>query len=100
LMVLEAALPASSGEELWEIAADGAATLRGAFPSLPAGATGVQGYSSKLDGCGALVQIGYGVATFEDVIVRREVGGASELVYTETSNPLVKIHISGLVTGP
>jgi hypothetical protein len=35
-----------------------------------------------------------------DAIVRREIGGVSEVVYTEANDPHVKIHISGLLTGP
>jgi len=37
---------------------------------------------------------------FQDIIVRRELSGASQTVFDEAANPLVKIHISGLVTGP
>jgi hypothetical protein len=37
---------------------------------------------------------------FVDVIVRQEVGGTSDVVYSEATNPVVKIHVSTLITGP
>ena len=54
----------------------------------------------RLDKSGAFFQIGRGQGDFEDIIVRRDMQGGSEVVYTETTTPLVKIHISGLITGP
>ncbi|WP_437626529.1 hypothetical protein [Sorangium sp. So ce1151] len=36
----------------------------------------------------------------KDLVVRREIGGASEVVHTEESEPLVRNHGSRLVTGP
>ncbi|MGK3999935.1 hypothetical protein [Sorangium sp. So ce1024] len=102
LLVLEAERPAEDGgsQELWEVDGDGAAARLGAFPPLPAGAVHVSAYTSKLDGCGALLQFGGGPGLLEDIIVRRDIGGASEVVYTEAIEPLVKIHVSALVTGP
>ncbi|WP_233561876.1 hypothetical protein [Sorangium cellulosum] len=49
---------------------------------------------------GALLQLGQGPMVLQDVIVRREIGGSSVVVYDEADGPLVQIHISGLVTGP
>ncbi|KYF96700.1 hypothetical protein BE17_31850 [Sorangium cellulosum] len=102
LLVLESEHPTDDGgsQELWEVDGDGAATRLGAFPPLPAGAMQVSAYTSKLDGCGALLQFGGGPGVLEDVIVRRHIDGASEVVYTEATAPLVKIHVSALVTGP
>ncbi|HTN88377.1 MAG TPA: hypothetical protein VL242_32070, partial [Sorangium sp.] len=102
LLVLESEHPTDDGgsQELWEVDGDGAATRLGAFPPLPAGAMQVSAYTSKLDGCGALLQFGGGPGVLEDVIVRRHIDGASEVVYTEARAPLVKIHVSALVTGP
>ncbi|KYF60541.1 hypothetical protein BE11_11725 [Sorangium cellulosum] len=102
LLVLESERPTDDGssQELWQVDGDGAATRLGAFPPLPAGAVQVSAYTSKLDGCGALLQFGGGTGVLEDVIVRRHIGGASEVVYTEAADPLVKIHVSSLFTGP
>lgn len=86
--------------ELWEIGADGVATKLGDYPPLPAGADYTYGYTSKLDACGAVLQFGSGPIVFEDIIVRREIGGASAVVYDEATKPAVKIHISSLFTGP
>jgi hypothetical protein len=89
--------------ELWQIDATGIATLIGAYPPLPAGYTVQPWFAHRhhaLEPTGALLQIGEGPMVFQDVIVRREVGGASTVVYDEATNPVVQIHISGLVTGP
>ena len=37
---------------------------------------------------------------FQDIIVRRTLSGESQTVLDEALDPLVKIHISALVTGP
>ncbi|WP_437732144.1 hypothetical protein [Sorangium sp. So ce1335] len=102
LLVLESERPTEDGssQELWEIDGRGAAKRLGAFPPLPAGAVQVSAATSKLDGCGALLQFGGGTGLLEDIIVRRDIGGASEVVYTEAADPLVKIHVSALFTGP
>ncbi|WP_438024275.1 hypothetical protein [Sorangium sp. So ce233] len=102
LLVLESERPTDDGssQELWQVDGDGAATRLGAFPPLPPGAVHVSAYTSKLDGCGALLQFGGGTGVLEDVIVRRHIGGVSEVVYTEAADPLVKIHVSSLFTGP
>jgi hypothetical protein len=49
---------------------------------------------------GVLFEMGDDRATVDDVIVRREIGGATEVVYTEADLPNVKIHISAFVSGP
>ncbi|WP_437957535.1 hypothetical protein WME76_40490 [Sorangium sp. So ce119] len=93
----------SGAVELWQIDATGTATLIGPYPPVPAGYT-VQPFfphrHHALEATGALLQIGEGPMVFQDVIVRREIGGSSAVVYDEAKGPLVQIHISGLVTGP
>jgi hypothetical protein len=86
-------------EELWELDATGAMKLRGRYPPAPP-STREQDFQAQLEPGGALVQFAAGMATFEDVIIRRTIEGSSEVVYTEARGPLVKIHISGLITGP
>lgn len=53
-----------------------------------------------LEAMGALLQFGEGPMVFQDVIVRREIGESSVMVYDEANGPLVQSHISVLVTGP
>ncbi|WP_165373463.1 hypothetical protein [Sorangium cellulosum] len=102
LLVLEAERSTDDGssQELWEVDGGGKVTRLGAFPPLPAEAEQVSAHTSKLDACGALLQFGGGAGGFEDVIVRREIGGSSEVVYTEAADPMVKIRVSSLLTGP
>ena len=57
-------------------------------------------YSAKLDGCGGLVFFASGPDVFQDIIVRLDLSGSSQIVFDEATEPLVKIHISALVTGP
>jgi hypothetical protein len=84
--------------DLWQIDPSGQATKTGSYPAVPAGVTAGDG---KLDGCGALLQMGSdGGPAFHDVIVRRELPATSAVVYTEANNPAVKIHASYLITGP
>ncbi|WP_437751607.1 hypothetical protein [Sorangium sp. So ce1389] len=92
--------PEDGRQELWEVDGAGNATQLGAFPPIPADLLYVFATSSKLDACGGLVQIGHAAELAIDVIVRREIGGTSEVVYTETTDPRVKLHGSSLVTGP
>lgn len=99
-LVAEDPGPDQSGAELWSVDGTGAATLEGVYPPLPAGAKWPKLYSSKLDGCRTLLHFASGPEVFQDIIVRRELSGASETVYDEAADPLVKIHISALVTGP
>lgn len=83
--------------ELWHVAPNGVAQSIGLYPQLP---PDHQAGKGVLDGCGSLYQIGSGPEIFVDLILLREIGGATEIVYTEMMDPLVKIHISWLVTGP
>jgi hypothetical protein len=83
--------------ELWHVGVDGVATSLGLYPQVP---PDHQAGKGVLDGCGGLYQITYGPEVFVDLILRREIGGDTETVYTEKMDPLVKIHISSLVTGP
>lgn len=96
------ALPGASmtnPPELWKVDENGVATKVGDYPALPANVTAR--FSSKLDRDGALFEMASDTSvSFRDVIVRRKVAGTSDVVYTEASNPRVKIHISDLVTGP
>ena len=84
--------------ELWEIDASATATLRGEYPPFPSGLT--QSVEQQLLPNGVLFEMGYDRKTVDDVIVRREIGGASEVVYTEADLPNVKIHISAFLSGP
>lgn len=85
--------------ELWKVTRTGTTTLLGTYPSLPARAR--QPSSSRLDAAGNLFQFARDSDLgFNDLIVRRDLTGGSTIVYDEQTNPLVKIHISALVTGP
>ncbi len=84
--------------ELWHVDPEGAAASLGSYGDLPMGYH--DAFGTKLDGCGGLYQFAYGPAAFEDVIVRRHIGRPTEIIYTEAGDPVVKIHISGLLTGP
>lgn len=89
--------------ELWRVDGEtGSSSLVGAYPALPSGARRVYVGEADiaLDGRNRLYQVGLGPGTFEDIIVRRTTGGDSEVVYTETTDPVVKLHISAIVTGP
>lgn len=85
--------------ELWFIGQDGSATLEGTYPPVPAHTTA--GYRKLLDGNGRLFEQGRdNRQVVRDIIIRRTIDGASEVVYDETNNPTVKLHISYLFTGP
>jgi hypothetical protein len=90
--------PAGTENELWLVDGTGSASQVGVYPALAPGVT-LRTSPARLDGDGALFEIGY-LADYVDVIVRRSVAGASEMVYTEADKPTVQIHISSLVTGP
>jgi len=94
------ALGGSGGAaQLWKISTSGAAQLVGDYPPYPPMISAR--YDSKLDGSGRLFSMASDNSeTFLDVIVRRELGKSTEVIYSEKSDPLVKIHISYLVTGP
>jgi hypothetical protein len=83
---------------LWHVDVDGAAANHGTFPSVPDGYNLVFEYA--LDGCNVLYQVGHGPEVFNDVILRRPMGGETEVVYTEETDPVVKMHGSRLITGP
>ena len=70
----------------------------GGYPDLLAGLT--SRYNYRLDSAGRLFFFASLSNSFTDVIVRSEVGGESKIAYSEADRPLVKIHISSLVTGP
>lgn len=84
---------------LWHVAADGEATWLEIYPPAPVGHT-AHDYAAALDGCGALYTLGDGPGSFEDEILRRTIEGDVHVVYNEHADPLVKIHISALITGP
>lgn len=85
--------------ELWEVATDGSAAMVGVYPLQPAGQS--TRFGAALDGSGALYQMSSTIdVVFEDTIIRRTVDGDSEVVYSEADLPVVKIHISDLVTDP
>jgi hypothetical protein len=85
---------------LWRVDLQGAAQRVGDYPPLPAGFDS-RDHTARLDSAGRLFTQGDDTSgTFIDVIIRREVGGTADVVYTERSNPLVKLHGSALVTGP
>lgn len=94
LVVLQLAPPT-----LWEVQTNGTATQRGAFSPLPAQVMGA--FGGKLDGSGRLFQQSRDATqSFIDVIVRREIGGTTSVVYSEAMSPLVRLHSSDLMTGP
>jgi hypothetical protein len=84
--------------ELWKIAFDGTATLLGMYPSPPPNQQAYRGY--KLDGVGRLVQFARSLNSSSETIIRRDIDGASEVIYDEADDPVVKIHLSSLFTGP
>ena len=96
-MVLEGARP--NEPELWTIDLTGTATKTGDY-ALPPTNNSATGTFGKLDGAGNFYQEGRGMATFEDIIIRRTLNGTSDVVYTEATNPHVKLHISAIITGP
>jgi hypothetical protein len=81
--------------ELWELTDGGTSVKVGAYPASPV----------KNNGPGVLGpdDAFYNIAddgTSTDVIVRRTIGGAAEIVYTEASDPNVRLDSSVLFTGP
>jgi hypothetical protein len=90
---------AAAMPELWHVGFDGAAELLGTYPEPPPNQSVM--FESELDGEGRLVQFASDTTeTFRDTIIRRDIEGASELIYDEADDPVVKLHISGLFTGP
>lgn len=90
----------ASGDEctLWRIDYSGTATLVTTYADPPVGysASG----DGRLDATGTLFQVGSGPTWLNDVIIARHISGLSEVVYSEATNPAVKLHGSTLVTGP
>lgn len=85
--------------KLWHVERDGSSTELGIYPPLPPDLGGHP--RMALDGNQVLFQLGYADDYFNDVILRRELEGTSEVVYAESSDPLVKVfHYAALVTGP
>jgi hypothetical protein len=86
--------------QLWRIGTTGVAQMVGTFPPFANGYSVVTG--ARLDRAGRLFQFARETAQpLTDAIVRSQVGGRSEAIYTEASNPLVKVTpFSALVTGP
>lgn len=87
--------------ELWSIdTADGRATRLGVFPAVPPLISAPFG-EARLDPDGRLYQQAHDDSqVLVDVVIRRSIGGAADVVYTEASRPLVRINGSSLVTGP
>jgi hypothetical protein len=86
--------------ELWEIDRTGKAQRVGQYAN-PTDDSAPVTPEGRLDKTGALLQLARRTGDpLEDVILRRDVAGKCETVYTESTKPLVRIHISGLVTGP
>ena len=85
--------------ELWHIDETGFAVQVVRYP-LPPSDTTISPGTFALDSTGALFHIAYRGVSFNDVILRRTIEGDSDIVYDEASDPLVKVHISNLVTAP
>lgn len=84
----------------WLIDYSGYAEVEGTYPEPPENlliSVGIK--SSRLDGDGNLIQLA-AAPGFEDSIIRRTIDGLSETVYLEADIFLVKMHASGLTTGP
>ena len=84
--------------ELWRVTVDAKAIEVGTYPPAPAEIQLNYGYA--LDPQGVLFQRGRRPETGEDVLLRRELGGATEIVYDEGDDPIIKWHGSFLLTGP
>lgn len=85
--------------ELWHVGFDGTARQVGTYPALPPNQQSAS--LPKLDDEGWLYEFARDATTaFRDTIVRRNVQGASEVIYDEITKPRLKIHISDLFTGP
>jgi hypothetical protein len=97
-LVLRAEPPLST--ELWHIARDGRAERVGDYPEPPVEASTT--YIARVAPDGALFQFAtsFSGGLPHDLILRRSLLGAAEIVYDERNEPLVRIHASGLVTGP
>ena len=87
-------------QELWEIDRAGAAKRLAQYAT-PTDDTAPVGPRGRLDKTGAFFQLARRMGDpLEDLILRRDIFGKSERVYSEITSPLVRIHGSGLITGP
>jgi hypothetical protein len=79
---------------------DGSVSIDGTYPAPPPWSR--YAGECRFEGSGALVCFGDSTdVVFEDHIIRAELGAPeAEVIYNENSEPLVKRHISDLVTGP
>jgi hypothetical protein len=84
--------------ELWQIGRAGDTVRLGEYPPFPTEVGPSPGAMLLPDG--TLYQIANGPRVVTDVVVRRVLGGTTEVVYSEANEPHVRIHISGLLTGP
>jgi hypothetical protein len=92
------AITTLDSDELWRVSTSGVAQrigVLGAFPS-----DSYAAFGARLDSSGRLFHMGRISGSFIDIVVVREVGAPATVVYTEATNPLVKIHSSSLFTGP
>jgi len=86
--------------ELWHVTSDGVAARLGTYANFPADVYPFASSRPVLSGSGELFEITENLARDTDLIVRRTITGASEVVYTEATNPRVLLHGSFLFTGP
>jgi len=82
--------------DLWWVDFNGVATYVGRYASRSNSSLGADGFALAADG--ALYDLLYDIDAFH-MIERRTLSG-TQIVYSERDAPLVKMHISGLVTGP
>jgi len=86
---------------LWSIDGAGTPTKLGDYPTPPAHVTGSATVSPLLTADDTLVESGLdSTSPTVDLIFRLRVDGTSEVIYTEATNPVVKLHISQLVVAP
>ena len=83
---------------LFHVGVDGNLSKLGIYPVAPDGYNPLN--TARIDGCGALLQFASGPETFEDAIIRRDTDFNSDVVYTESYEPLIRLHISNLITAP
>jgi hypothetical protein len=94
-------LNAEPSEALLEVSRDGLVKQLGTFPNPPSGI--VVAGRGRLDKHGALYQLTTrrSDTTVEDIVMRRDIDGTFDVVYSEGANPLVRVgSASPLITGP
>ena len=94
---------ANATDELWEVDSTGSAKLIGIYPAPPTEAPPVRSFRAALERSGALFQVGASPTVGgPDVIVRRDLTGKSEIVYSEATKPLLRLYTAdpGFITGP